>query len=143
MISRCSADALQSHCLNGLQPGLTTTYTVGNSTSRGPVPVDEPETCALIVMLDAGLQPLVRMTRKTVCSAALRDSPLLRPVVSEPVAIGNDRVLRVSLQHRALISSWHAVHGMARPAISAREARVLDTARPRRMSGFQARRFDI
>ena len=197
-------------------------------TASGPVPVEELEAGDLIVTMDDGLQRLVRITRTNISTAALRDCPWLRPIVFEPGAIGNQRVLRLSPQHRVLISGWRAelffgetqvlvpakalvdgrsvrvgapnemvryhhlllprhhiifsegaptesllpgrerayassvdhlaelialdAHdpalaqtkpGLARRVISAREARVLNTARHRRMSGFQAPRFDI
>ena len=60
----------------------------------------------LVLTGDNGLQPVRWTGRRDLFVRELRDHPHLAPVEFAPGALGNPRTLRVSPQHRTLISGW-------------------------------------
>ena len=75
-------------------------------TPSGPVVVEKLSAGDLVTTLDNGPQPILRVALRAVSVAQQVSDPSLRPVVFHVGALGNDRVLRVSQQHRVLISGW-------------------------------------
>ena len=70
-------------------------------TDQGPKPVKEISAGDLIMTKDNGLQPL-----KWIGQSVVPGTDKFAPVAFAPGALGNKRKLRVSPQHRMLISGW-------------------------------------
>ena len=72
-------------------------------TSVGPVVVEDLEVGDLVRTADHGLQP-IRWIGSSMCRAVGR----LAPIVISEGALGNQHELRVSPQHRMMLSGWRA-----------------------------------
>jgi len=72
------------------------------ATRRGSVPVDDLRPGDEVITMDHGFQP-IRWIGSTTVPADGR----LAPVVIRRGAMGNERDLRVSPQHRMLVRGWH------------------------------------
>jgi len=80
-------------------------------TARGKVPVERIAVGDAVVTRDAGLQPVRWIGSRRVSAAELAARPELRPVRLMPGALGQGRparALRVSPQHRVLLTDWRA-----------------------------------
>jgi len=73
------------------------------ATKSGDIEIEELAVGDLVQTLDNGLQPVRWVGCSTVCA-----SGRFAPVVFAPGAIGNERTLRVSPQHRILVQGWQA-----------------------------------
>lgn len=82
-----------------------TCFTLGTMilTADGEVPIEELRPGDLIVTLDNGLQPLRWVSRTTA-----RAVGPFAPVRMAAGALGNRREMRVSQQHRMLLTGWRA-----------------------------------
>lgn len=72
-------------------------------TRDGPQPAETLQPDAAIRTLDHGLQPLRWIGRARVAAQGA-----MAPITFAPGAIGNTRALRVSPQHRVLLTGWRA-----------------------------------
>ena len=72
-------------------------------TDRGLRPVEDLKVGDFVTTQDSGLQPLVWTGQRTVLGQGD-----FAPIRFAPGALGNDRALLVSPQHRVLISGWRA-----------------------------------
>ena len=77
-------------------------------TPFGFAPVDGLQAGDLVVTVDDGPQPLVRNLTTSVSRARMAAMPALRPIVFAPGAAGNDTEMRISPQHRVLVTGWRA-----------------------------------
>lgn len=86
-------------------------------TARGPQPVEALRTGDMIRTLDHGLQPLRWIGSRTVAAVGA-----FAPVVFSVGALGNIRPMRLSQQHRVLLSGWQVelVSGEAEALTAAR-----------------------
>ncbi len=73
------------------------------STNEGTRPVESLSVGDFVHTMDNGLQAIRWIGNRQVCA-----SGPFAPVVFKPGAIGNDRELRVSPQHRVLVQGWQA-----------------------------------
>jgi hypothetical protein len=72
-------------------------------TEKGPRPVEDIEVGDAVLTRDHGLQPVRWVSHRTISGRAE-----FSPVCFCKGALGNDRELRVSPQHRMLITGWRA-----------------------------------
>jgi len=72
-------------------------------TDRGPRPIEEIEVGDLVQTVDNGLQPVRWHGRRSVDGMGT-----FAPIRFAPGALGNDRALFVSPQHRMLVAGWRA-----------------------------------
>jgi hypothetical protein len=80
-------------------------------TERGARPVESLAPGDLVWTLDGGPRPLRRLLSRHIGAAELAADPALRPVVIRAGALGPGRPardLRVSPQHRVLLSGWRS-----------------------------------
>ncbi|MEO1613214.1 MAG: Hint domain-containing protein, partial [Pseudomonadota bacterium] len=77
-------------------------------TPEGERPVEDLKAGDMVVTRDHGPQPIRWAGSRALPRAALAAQPRLRPVVIAKGALGNERELRVSPQHRMLVKSWRA-----------------------------------
>jgi hypothetical protein len=80
----------------------------GIDTARGRVPVEALAEGDLVQTLDGALRPLRWIGQRRLGPGDLRRSPHFAPIRFETGAIGNRRPLRVSPQHRMLLTGWRA-----------------------------------
>ncbi len=78
------------------------------STPDGPVAVEDLVAGALVDTVDEGPQPLLRNLTTEISAARMKTSPELRPIVFASGVLGNAREMRVSPQHRVLVTGWRA-----------------------------------
>ncbi|MFQ6546530.1 Hint domain-containing protein [Aestuariibius sp. 2305UL40-4] len=71
--------------------------------ANGPMPVENLQVGGVVKTLDHGLQKIQWIGHRTVQATGN-----LAPIVFLPGAIGNDRELILSPQHRVLVSGWRA-----------------------------------
>lgn len=77
-------------------------------TPHGPVAVEALKDGDLVDTFDDGPQPLLRVLSRRLSPKMLFDQPDLRPIVFQPGAAGNSRTMRLSPQHRVMVSGWRA-----------------------------------
>lgn len=84
---------------------LITCFTRGTDilTERGRLAIEEIELGDRVITMDHGLQPVRWIGERTV--SGLRD---FAPICISKGALGNDRTMHVSPNHRMLISDWRA-----------------------------------
>lgn len=78
------------------------------ATADGPCPVEELRAGDMVLTADDGLQPVLWRGERCLSLDELATHPRLWPVEIEAGALGNLRSLRVSPQHRMLLTDWRA-----------------------------------
>lgn len=107
-------------------------------TANGPIPVEHLQPGDLLRTVDNGLQPLRWVGNRTV--AAKGD---FAPILFTEGALGNDRPLRVSPQHRIMLSGWRAELLYGQPEVLAAAKSLLNGETIVREVGGEVEYFHI
>lgn len=85
-------------------------FTAGTriDTPAGPRLIEDLVPGDLVTTLDNGSQPLRWVGTRRISREEMQARPAFQPIRIEPGALGNDRPLLVSQQHRMLLSDWRA-----------------------------------
>ncbi len=109
-IRSISLDSLEGNTYSGMEASreswdFVTCFVRGTEirTGRGPVPIERLVPGDLVWTVDRGLRPLRWVGRRRVSAAGA-----LAPVLIRAGALGNNCDMRVSPQHRILLSGWRA-----------------------------------
>lgn len=95
-------------------------------TPEGDRMVEDLAVGDLVETRDHGARPIRWIGSRALPKEALMAQPRLRPVVISKGALGNERALRVSRQHRMLVKSWRAEMLFGEAEILVKAADLID-----------------
>ncbi|MEY4698323.1 MAG: hypothetical protein RIT14_2751, partial [Pseudomonadota bacterium] len=107
-------------------------------TAEGDRPIETLQPGDLVLTLDHGYQPL-----RWIGSVRVAAQGALAPIVFDPGAIGNRRALRVSPQHRMLLSGWQADLLFDTPEVLAAAKMLVNDRTIRREEGGEVDYFHM
>ncbi|WP_428544758.1 Hint domain-containing protein [Profundibacter sp.] len=107
-------------------------------TADGPVAVEDLKTGDMVRTVDNGLQPLRWIGRRTVPA-----ENAFAPILIRKGALGNTEDLRVSPQHRVLLSGWRAEINLGLPEVLAPAKSLINGETILRETGGEVEYFHI